>query len=252
MQKYLKRPIFPYIRSAAYAVLLTLLIAFIFQKVGKHLIGMPPATCMPNDCFCESIRGKILRQPINAISSLSFVLVGIFIIGVGHAEKTKNKYITFLYPILLILIGIGSFIYHATLTLIGQFLDVAGMYGLAAFIIAYALYRRNKLKFWSLFLLINIILDFILLIYPESRRVLFGAVFIAGVTLELYKYARKRFYPHFGMGLFIFVIAYIIWILDRYRVLCSPASFLQGHSIWHIFGALSSYFLFLYYIEESK
>jgi hypothetical protein len=47
------------------------------------------------------------------------------------------------------------------------------------------------------------------------------------------------------------VLAFVIWILDRERVLCAPESLLQGHAVWHILGAIAAVCLFRSYEEAA-
>jgi hypothetical protein len=42
--------------------------------------SMRPATCLPADCFCEAVRDQLVRQPVNALSGLSFVGVGLLVL----------------------------------------------------------------------------------------------------------------------------------------------------------------------------
>ena len=47
-------------------------------------------------------------------------------------------------------------------------------------------------------------------------------------------------------------VAFVIWILDFTRTVCAPASWLQGHAVWHILGAAAAWYLFRYYSELSE
>ena len=55
---------------------------------------------------------------------------------------------------------------------------------------------------------------------------------------------------HFRRALTLIVVAFGIWILDITKVLCDPASPIQGHAVWHVLGAAATWFLFLYYRSE--
>src|SRR5688500_11844388 len=77
-----------------------------------------PATCMPDACFCEGIRAGGVRQPANAWSSLSFVVVAI-----GVVLTTERRRFVELFVIAAFLLGATSAYYHASLTFFGQWLD---------------------------------------------------------------------------------------------------------------------------------
>ena len=106
-----------------------------------------------------------------------------------------------------IVIGVGSFLLHATLTLWGQFFDVLGMYLTSAFLIAYAVHRWRG---WSggaaiaLYLgLCAVLLGFLIAI-PETRRWLFAVVLIGAIIIEL-GFARplRASGPSFQFGEYI-------------------------------------------------
>jgi hypothetical protein len=45
----------------------------------------------------------------------------------------------------------------------------------------------------------------------------------------------------------IFATGSLIWLLDITKTVCSPNSWLQGHAIWHLAGAISLWLVFLYH-----
>lgn len=221
------------------------------------------ATCMPDRCFCEQIRvDEIIRQPANTWSSMMFTLVGI-LIGVhafrqlGHSQKLSRLFALIL-SFALVFIGVGSAFYHASMTFWGQFFDVGSMYLLASFMLVYAWLRLFNLPIHLstiLYLLMNSVLLVLLYFFPETRRGAFATVLILGIGFELYyatvhKPAIKGYW--FNYGLLLFAIAYAIWTLDNNLVLCVADSLLQGHAVWHIFGAVSSGMLYLYYASETQ
>ncbi len=136
-----------------------------------------PASCMPVHCFCEAIRSGVIAQPANTWSSFGFVLVGLLVIGQSGEDvrqrrsnlMTSQRAYPLLFGMTLIVIGLGSAFYHASLTFAGQFFDVMGMYLVAVFILLYNFSRVSALsarRFVLLYLFINLILAFILLEWP--------------------------------------------------------------------------------------
>ena len=219
------------------------------------------ATCMPDECFCEQIHhDETIRQPANTWSSMMFALVGILIavhavISLNDQQKLSRMFALIL-SFALIFIGIGSAFYHASMTFWGQFADVGSMYLLATFMLVYAWLRLFNLEInlsVILYLLMNSVLFALLYFFPETRRGAFAIVLLLGIGFELYyatshKLSLKRYW--FNYGLLLFAIAYAIWTVDNNRLLCVADSLLQGHAIWHIFGAVSSGMLYLYYASE--
>ena len=155
-----------------------------------------------------------------------------------------------------IIIGLGSAFFHASLTLLGQFFDVFGMYLLTSFMLAYALKRLLK---WThsrtlvFFVTVNLLLSLALIQVPDTRRYAFALVLLVAIAVEtLFRRLRK---PRvavrwWNIGFAVFAVGYAIWLLDNTRIVCSPFSALQGHAIWHIMGAIAVVCLYRYYTSE--
>ena len=155
-----------------------------------------------------------------------------------------------------IIVGVGSAFYHASLTFIGQFFDVFGMFLLAALTLVYAWERIWTLRLattLSLYLALNLFLSWLQIAIPDTRRYAFAVVLVLALMFEYYFRAKKK--PQIEtrwlwIGTSLLGSAYIIWILDNTRLLCFENSLLQGHAIWHILGAIAVLFLHRYYVSE--
>jgi ceramidase len=224
-------------------------------------VGWKPATCLKTGCFCEAPHGESpIRQPANTVSSFGFVFGGMIILFHMHqnepARRLSGGY-SAVMGISSMIIGIGSAFYHASLTFIAQFFDVLGMFLLAAFMLIYAIERIWNLRFattLSLYLALNLFLSWLQIAIPDTRRYVFAIVLIVALLFEycLRLKAKPNIqvrWLHYGIGLLS--IAYIIWILDNTRTVCFEDSLLQGHAMWHILGAISVLFLYLYYASET-
>jgi len=224
-----------------------------------------PASCMPNHCFCEAIRPSTVAQPANTWSSLGFVLIGLLVMRQSGEDvrllkqnlMTRQRVYPALFGAALIITGLGSAFYHASLTFAGKFFDVMGMYLIASFIMLYNISRLKPFygrNFVVAYLLINTVLAFLLVAYPALRRYVFGAVIFATLWPE-YRLRQTRalilnnFFLKAAWGTLI--LAFIIWTLDLAKILCNPTGWLQGHALWHLLGALAGGFLYLYYRSEN-
>ena len=165
---------------------------------------------------------------------------------------------SFTYSIAVILIGVTSLYYHASLTFLGQWFDVMSMYLLAIFMLVYNLARKSNLKSSSFLLLyigLNAIAGLIQYYYPEARRYLFAFLLVLAMVSEIF--ARKAFrgvqkLQWLLAAIASIALAFVIWILDIRKIICLEHSFLQGHAAWHILCALTSFFLYLYYRNEER
>ena len=227
------------------------------------------ATCMSTSigCFCEEIGDGIIRQPINTWSSLAFVLSGFLVFSQANQDiwnrlnknpLTANFNSALMFGSSLIIIGLGSAFYHASLTFAGQTVDVHGMYLLISYIIIYNYSRIYPIKDYQAilsFLFINALLAYFLINYPELRRYLFGVLLIFALLLEL-KYRNKKNIDietkYIVWAVSIMVLSFIIWLLDAFKILCNPESIFQAHAIWHLGGSVAAWLLYLYNRSENS
>lgn len=224
------------------------------------------ATCVPGHCFCESAAG-FPEQLANSVSSFAFVVLGARVLlsrrtgprataGSGNRENTTRE--DTLIPLLgitMIFIGVSSFFYHATLSFFGQFLDIFSMYTFGLLLIFGALYRAGHVRGrFALpgFIGASIVFGLLQFAYPDARRILFTALLVPGILLELTPWVtghspRSRRVWAIYAGLAVMLVAYGIWLLDQTPALCDPGSLLQGHAIWHVLGAVAAFFAFIHY-----
>ncbi|WP_210413618.1 ceramidase domain-containing protein [Leptospira ilyithenensis] len=241
---------------------MTISLYFFLNPLSYSWADWEPASCMPDHCFCESTNGTSVRQPSNTWSSLSFCFVGFYVILVRifqkpNGESRFNQSVLFsgLFGFSLILIGLGSVFFHASLSFVGQFFDVTGMNLLAVFILLFHIYRVReypKFVFLICYLMFNLILAYLLYAYPSLRRYLFGMIlsaslipgFIVGSTRS------KSDSKWIVYALVLQGFAFLVWVLDLQKIVCDSGSYLQGHAVWHILGASASYYLYRFYLSE--
>ena len=221
-----------------------------------------PATCLPNNCFCEPLRDGFIRQPINTYSNLAYILVGLLILAHARDAQARANLMSshHAYPLIFggvtMAIGVGSFFYHASLTFVGQWFDLVGMYLFASFALLYTLARLRPMRgttFAIGYVVMNAMLGYLLVVNPDVRRQVFAAMIYGVIALEalVLLAERPRMQTRYFIGaLSSLAVAYGIWMLDESRVWCDPSSILQGHALWHFLTAASAGLLYLYYRSE--
>jgi len=227
------------------------------------LTGDDVATCIPR-CFCELPRLTGLAQPVNTWSCVAFVWLGLLMLldiprlrrnaplnGLG--ARPVNAAV---FALALLLTGVGSALFHASLTFFGQFLDVLGMYFLSTFIVLYQVNRIRPLSSATTitsYVVLNLALAVGLWTVPELRRWAFAVTVICIIALEVL--ARRT--PRNVRGAYFFAavgtlaVGFVIWVLDNMGVLCAPTSLFQGHAIWHLSGAVACALLYAFFRTET-
>lgn len=221
-----------------------------------------PASCLPDNCFCEANRDSFVVQPVNTYSNLIFVFVGLVILAnMQNANASRNllrqqRAIQIVFGIAMLVIGAGSFFYHASLTFVAQWFDVIGMDLFITLALLYNIARLQKFngtQFALVYITLNITLGISLVAIPQLRREIFGALVLITIVLEAWLHHTQQ--PKielrwFSAALASFFAAYTIWLLDNSGIICAPTSLFQGHAVWHLLTALSAGLLYQYYLSE--
>ncbi|MBX3098564.1 MAG: ceramidase domain-containing protein [Salinibacterium sp.] len=245
----------------ALAVVLTLglaaLLYFVAQWLGTSDLATRPATCVETGCFCEAPQTVFPAQLADSFSSLAFVFVGLWTVlgGLRPAPGTPERRLTPIFGAIFVFIGASSFTYHATLSFFGQFLDIFSMYTFGILLALGALYRSGRLRSRTaiaLFVALAVILAVVQYLVPDARRLLFAALLLPGIVLELMpsvtghspRSPKVRF---IYVGVATMVVAYGIWLLDQTPYFCEGHSLLQGHAIWHVLGAVAAVMIVVHY-----
>lgn len=223
---------------------------------------MQPAHCMPN-CWCEAVHwDSLLRQPANVWSNFSMFAVAAVVLWLSRRKSdqnllTANTSYSRLYAFGLTLTGLGSMFFHASLTHIGQWVDLIGMYFLATVLYLYNYSRLRPLSTRTLLLLYAAFVTFFtILMYfaPQLNDALFGVLILIFVVFVILT-QRKLKTKVQGKFIILAIISYYsgstFWILDKQLKLCTPGSWLQGHAVWHILAALATLFVYLFFRSES-
>src|SRR6476659_1787457 len=95
---------------------------------------LPPATI----AFCERRLCALVAEPSNAWSNLAYLAAGLYLIG--RSVRRRGGPVVAI-GVASVLVGLGSFAFHATGTRLGEVLDVSAMYLLSCLGLVFALRR---------------------------------------------------------------------------------------------------------------
>lgn len=214
----------------------------------------------PNVKYCEETLCQVISEPALFWSNLSYFIVGIAIMIAAKDHKSSD--IKILGPSIIVM-GLGSAIYHMGNNYFFQILDFIGMYfylfwaltinlrriGYVSFKVKYPVYLFFVLLFTGLMHWLY------LLGYKFQLIIVFAAFLIAITEFRLW---RKRFerlptYKYFLIALAFVIVGEVFSILDMKRVFCDPTNhFIQGHAIWHLLSGISCWFVFKHFSQSTK
>lgn len=210
---------------------------------------------IPLPTYCE--RGSSMdffAEPLNAISNIAFILVGFGIYNLLRKNRIQRvEYKAVL--VLVILVGFGSFLWHATGTSYALILDVIPS-ALSFALITYIFLSKligNKLLALLLVLLLLPLRFFISSFATTDnissliRNLINATVFLVMIVLAFKKYGRIAFE---GLGvLTVYILAITMRIIDGQ--VCSTF-YVGTHFLWHILNALAVYLAVRFLIKLER
>lgn len=231
--------------------------------------------CEETECFfCERPRfSNFVRQPINTFSNFGFLLFGVYGIFVGLNDRKKNHprntieadpSWSFAYGFTGIFLFLGSSLFHASLTTEMEYLDLAGVYMLCFFPLAFnfrwiiALHKGRKRLAKTRWVLTGwLALCFILPVFmyeiPVHGIIFVSIALVAGSLIYLEWKFHERTNKWFLVLSMVFILgAMSFFAMDVSRWWCNPYGWFQPHAIWHLLAAGSAFFFYLYARSERR
>lgn len=166
-------------------------------------------------------------------------------------------------------LGFASGLFHASLTRLGQQIDVGAMYSplLACIAINLGRYlpsqisigKRNSVLLWPVLVLAVLIASYLLFLYKwsmSSGQVLPLHLWILAVFVIVDRFPRNPFSAGNTSTLWIAIAFALLLIAVFFRQMDVAGKFgqpdwwFQGHAIWHLLTAGSLASMYLYYRSE--
>jgi hypothetical protein len=183
--------------------------------------------------WCERVSGGVIREPINTLGNLGFVISGLamfVVVARDTRERTPqvnrfigNQPIALLYAAATVFLGPGSMVMHGSHTFFGAWIDNVSM---VAYIAVPWLFNLAVLGRWR----------------DRTFFVAYGSV------LGIYAAGYWVFGSDLGIGLDLFGVSIALWIISEvlYRFwsrAVRPLSGLVGFAVAAVFGITPSVML---------
>lgn len=221
------------------AVVALCLAAFLaMQPDAGAWAGLTPGDCTE---YCEGSHRcgpldsrAIVQQPLNAWSNLAFVFVGALALTRPFTPGAG------LFAASAMLLGTGSFLFHASITREMQWLDMVGTYGVLVALLACGVHRAWGTA-WSLLLPAALALDLLIARFKWHLDATIAIpILLVAIAVPTTRAVRRGFgrATVAVVPLTLFLAAFGARELDVRHIGCDPASLLyQGHALWHLLTA---------------
>jgi len=205
--------------------------------------------------YAETDLNFVIAEPWNGISSLAFLIPVIYWLFKIRKDKDKHYFLIYCMPLLAIG-GLGSALFHgfrvSPLFLLMDYLPITIL------TISVSCYFWLKLlpKWWQAALIFvpYIFFRFVMLYMAETHQTLNFAYAVTGTMIFLpavFLLFQTKFLKvkHLVISILCFILALWFRELDGFSADYLP---MGSHFLWHIFGAIGSYFLasYLFYLQK--
>jgi hypothetical protein len=206
------------------------------------LIGFPD---------CEAPNGGLIGQPTAAWTSLTFVAVGIWIIGDRRLPLLRPR---LLLALSIGAVGIGSFLGHAALTGWARSVDSLAI---KLMLVAFGAVSLSRLRSWpesavvATWAGLAAAVVSLELAWPASAQPLLVVLAVAGIALA-WAIATPTTRRWLIGGTSLLAAAGAAWWLGgEGGPLCAPDAVFQLHGIWHILAAAGIASVYQIYRSET-
>ena len=200
---------------------------------------------------CENLVDGFLMQQANAVSSLAFVVVGIWVVAATRARSTELRLLTSVLGLALVLVGLGSFAFHGPGGPVAGWAHDVAISSLLLLILAGELGHRFE---WNARQIVvgwaGATLGFAVIgaAWPRTIDPLNAPLaLLAVISVIGPRLAARR--PREGRpanrrsrepaGLMVLTLGAVVMLLSRTGgPLCAPDAVVQGHAVWHVLAAI--------------
>lgn len=195
---------------------------------------------------CETIRDAWLAQPVNAWSSLAYVIVGLAVVAFAFRQRADLS-ASIVYGLSVAAIGVGSVLFHGPQPAGSQLLHDLPILLTVVFIVAVDIALIDARLRWQPLFIGGALAATLLSVVNQMAGAAATAVAVAvAVALEATVYRRRlrdadvrRQRRLYGVIVAVAIVAGTVYALGRTgSPACDPDGELQLHGLWHVVSAV--------------
>jgi dihydroceramidase len=192
-----------------------------------------------NWCENDYTHSEIIAEYWNTITGIFIIISALYNF---YQNKRKSVWELYFSNFLLLLVGVGTMLFHGTLFYIYQLLDEVPM--ILLIIEYYKLVDKDTVYLPKLYSSIPVIVGSYY-VHPDYQVILFQSFIVTGVVLLAFhfSYFTKKYnidLQELPIILTITIFSTIIWSIDKHY--CNYVVHLNLHAIWHITTAIGMIF----------
>jgi len=210
---------------------------------------------------CEVIGRGALHQPVNALSSLAYVVVGVVIVVIARRRRVVPLAPSLVYALCVAAIGIGSVLFHGPQPAGSRALHDLPILLTLVFVVVHdvqltlhpthpAIDPFRARSFLPAFAVSAVVVGAVGLLDDTVRTILTGLALLAAVALEVLVFRRdlrpatapreRRARRAFLVGVpLVLALALTSYVLGRTgSPVCDDDSVFQFHGLWHVLTSL--------------
>lgn len=230
-----------------FAVAATAYAALAWFSLGETWLGWLPANCgeyCEASNRCAQAQRVAVHQPLNSWSNAAYLFVGLC------ARWSRRTPQATLFWLSCAALGVGSFLFHASVTLAFRWLDVAAMYAALVALAVVAASTVIRVRPFSRWIAIAVIADVALAVFKwhlstTAVMAVLGGIVVVAIVVTLPRAAAGRAYALLSAAALI--VGVVARQLDEARVICAPDGVFQGHALWHLLTAAALYWAYRYF-----
>jgi hypothetical protein len=205
----------------------------------------------------------LIAQPVNSASSLAFVLCGLAIVWVGTPRREDGQegmqpIAAAAFGVVVIAAGLGSLVFHASITEWGGWADLVGAAAVLVFVVVYRLApKASPHRFLTANAIgVGAVAALLWIVGTGSGKYVLYALAFLAVAAELSALRQgtvtiRRDWRWIWVALLLFAVGAVIWWSARTgHSLCTADSAWQWHALWHGLVAAALGALFMHWRSE--